>query len=224
MLNLRCLMSVLLVFATRSTAIGQDYSVEIINEPAKPDKVDEELVKQFSGQGYRVKRDSRRTVCEIWLCKKWEVEADFKVTEERRYPFYPGQLIGLLHFTRRGSDFRDQSFSKGWYTLRFDLQPVDGNHVGTSPTRDFLLLVAAAQDEPGKQWSQEDLLEVSAEAAGSSHPGMLCLQDPIKDSKPRVRHHEQQDWWILHLLGKGVSNHEEHEVALDLVVAGHAAE
>ncbi len=207
-----------------STAFSQEYSVEAIDQPAQADDVAPELAKQFAAKGYRVQRDSSRTVCELWLTKELEVTANFEPTNERLYPFQPGQLIGLVHFARRSSDFRDQSLSSGWYTLRFDLQPVDGNHVGTSPTRDFLLMVAAEHDEADKDWSQEELQELSAEAAGSAHPAMICLQAPVKDPKPLVRHNEEADWWVLHVVAKGVANGKPVDVPLDLVVAGHANE
>jgi hypothetical protein len=224
MIDLRSCLALLSLLLTFSTASSQEYSVEIIDQPPKADAVAPELAKQFAAKGYRVKRDSTRTVCEIWLRQELEVTPDFEPTNERLYPFYPGQLIGLLHFSRRGSDFRDQSVSSGWYTLRFDLQPVDGNHIGTSPTRDFLLMVSAEHDEAGKDWGAEELQELSSEAAGSSHPAMVCLQVPVKDAAPLVRHNAEADWWILHVIGKGVTNGKAKDIPIDLVVAGHAAE
>jgi hypothetical protein len=146
------------------------------------------------------------------------------VTDERLYPFSPGQLIGLLHFGRRGSDFRDQTVSSGWYTLRFGLQPIDGNHEGTSPTRDFLMMIAADQDDPNKDWEIEELLEVSAEAAGGSHPGMLCLLRATEGDQLTLRHDDRTDWWILHAVGTGASGDKTKAVPFDLVVVGHADE
>ena len=178
----------------------------MIEQPPAADDVAAELAKQFSDVGYRVKRDSTRTICEIWLCKELELAADFEPSNQRLYPFEPGQLIGLVHYSRKTTDFRGQSISRGWYTLRYGLQPVDGNHVGTSPTRDFLLLVAAENDEAKKAWDLEELEELSAEAAGSAHPAMICLQKPSTDAKPLVRHNEETDWWILHVTGQGVGN------------------
>ena len=152
------------------------------------------------------------------------MDAEFKATPDRLYPFTPGQLIGLVHFGRRGSEFRDQTISSGWYTLRFGLQPTDGNHEGTSPTRDFLLLVEAETDDLPENWDADDLNEASAEAAGSSHPAMLCLRSPAGGSELAIRHDEANDWWVLHLLGNGVANQKSQGVPIDLVVVGHAAE
>jgi hypothetical protein len=214
-------LSLLLVF---SVARAQDHSVEVIDAAPEADEVSDELAKLLSDKGIRVKRGSTRTACEIWLCKEWKIDADFEANEERLYPFEPGQLIGLLHFSRRGSDFRDQQVSSGWYTLRFGLQPIDGNHEGTSPTRDFLLLVDAEQDDPEEFWGTDELNEASSEAAGTSHPAMLCLRRATEGGKLTIRHDERTDWWTLHAVGKGVSGDKARDVPVDLVVVGHAEE
>lgn len=224
MLKISSVLATSLLLVTLSTVNGQDYSVEVIDVGPDAEEVSKEVAQRFSEQGLRVKRGASRTVCEIWLCKQWPLEPGFEATEERLYPFTPGQLIGLLHFQRRGSEFRDQTVSSGWYTLRFGLQPVDGNHEGTSPTRDFLLLVDAEQDEFPETWKVEDLLETSAEAAGSNHPAMICLQRASKGSEHAIRHDESNDWWILHVVGKGIAKDKTQDVPVDLVVVGHAAE
>ncbi len=216
--------ALLLISLATTIAVGQDYSVELIEQPPQAEDLTPELAKQFAANGYRVKRDSSRTVCEIWLRKDLEVTANFVPANGRLYPFQPGQLIGLAHYARKSSDFREQTIASGWYTLRFELQPIDGNHVGTSPTRDFLLLVAAEHDEADKDWDLEELQSLSSEAAGSSHPAMICLQEPVQDAKPLVRHNAETDWWLLHIVAKGQADGKTVALPIDLVVEGHAAE
>jgi hypothetical protein len=215
----------LLLSAFAATARAQEeYSVEKIASAEEAEGVSDEIAKLIAGDGVRIKRGSSRTVCELWLCKELTTEADFEKSPVRLYPFQPGQLMGLLHFPRRGSEFRDQDVSSGWYTLRFGLQPIDGNHVGTSPTRDFLMLVAAENDDLPENWDADALAEASAEAAGSSHPAMLCLQHPGDAAEPSLRHDEANDWWVLHLLANTVADQKSKLVPLDIVVVGHAAE
>ncbi len=214
----------LLIFLTTTIANSQEYSVELIEQPPQAEDLAPELTQQFAPKGYRVKRDTSRTICEIWLCKDLQVTANFEPANGRLYPFQPGQLIGIVHYSRKSTEFRNQTLASGWYTLRFELQPIDGNHVGTSPTRDFLLLVAAEHDEADKDWDLEELQSLSSEAAGSSHPAMICLQEPVQDAKPLVRHNADADWWILHLMLTAKSGGESIDLPLDLVVDGHAAE
>jgi len=213
-----------LLMLTVEAANGQDYSVEPIDSAPEAEGVSEEIAELISDQGYRVKKGSSRTICEIWFCKDLKIDPDFESSEERLYPFTPGQLMGVVSFRRRGKEFRDQTISKGWYTLRFGLQPVDGNHEGTSPTRDFLLLVDPSEDELPEPWDAEDLHKASANAAGSSHPAMLCLQRPSEGSEVAINHDESNDWWVLHVVAGGVANDKAQEVPMDLVVVGHATE
>ena len=83
------------------------------------------------------------------------------------YPFSQGQMLGVIRYSRSGSDFRDQDIEAGVYTLRYAHQPVDGAHVGTSPTRDFLMLLNAEHDKVLKPASRDEMNEQSAEVAQS---------------------------------------------------------
>lgn len=216
---------VLLILLATPAARGQEYSVETIDEGPEQGELSADVAALLLDQGIRVKRGTR-TIAEIWLRKELPMDPTFEKSMQRLYPFKSGDLIGVLHFGRRGSDFRDQQISSGWYTLRFALQPVDGNHVGTSPTRDFLVLVDAGEDAAEKAWSDDELNQASAGAAGSSHPAMICLQAPQDSGEAlSIRHDESKDWWIVRAQGTGVdADGKTQQVPLEFVIAGHALE
>lgn len=219
------IMASLLTGIALSSVHGQELSVEVIEGAPSADAISADLGALISDKGLRIKRGTRN-VAEIWYCQQWPVDESFVGSAERLYPFTPGQLIGVLHLSRRGSEFRNQPVSSGWYTLRFGLQPVDGNHEGTSPTRDFLLIVEASKDAADKEWSTDDLNRASAEAIGSTHPAMLCLQ-PADDPAevPSVRLDDFTQWWILRGKGTAVgAGGSSKDLVVDLVVEGHAAE
>ena len=218
-----------LLFTNATRATAQEHRVEAVDKPAPADNVPKEIHSQLAKTGLRVLRGTSRTVCELWFCQKLPTTAKFKPTPDRLYPFEPGQLIGVLRFPRRGNDFREQQISRGVYTLRYGLQPIDGNHVGTSPTRDFLLLVKAEDDAPQKQWTADELNEASAAAAGSSHPAMLCLQPATSErSQPTMKHDEERDWWILQFRAQaapsGSAEAATEPLPIDLIIVGHADE
>ncbi|MCA9185379.1 MAG: hypothetical protein R3E01_00655 [Pirellulaceae bacterium] len=205
---------------------AEEHRVEVLAEAVAADEVSADIAGKCAESGIKVVRGSNRTVCEIWPCKEWPLLADFQPTPTRLYPFAPGQLIGVIHLPRRGNDFRDQQIASGWYTLRFALQPVDGNHVGTSPTQDFLVMIRAAEDTDPANMDAESLIAKSAEAAGSSHPAMLCLQPPGEGAanEPTLDHNEEKDWWQLRFGGKGKTSDKQSDVIIKVVVAGHAPE
>jgi hypothetical protein len=206
------------VFVAAFTVSGTaaDYRVEKGPEPI-PEGLAEDISGQIAPSSLTVVRGTSRKICHIWLCKEWSLKS-FSAKGDVNYPFEPGQLMGVVQFERKHSDFRDQDVSGGLYTLRYGQQPVDGAHVGTSPTRDFVLLVPAKGDKSRKPMAYEEMVKASAEVAGSSHPALFSLQR-IKGDGP-IRHVEEKDWWIARLKGTGRVGDEKKPIVLDLVVYG----
>ena len=209
-----------------SVALAADYRLEPVTEAAPGEELAEAISEVMAPAGVRVKRGNR-TVCEFWPCETWNIEADFQASAEVLYPFRPGQLIGALRFRRRGSDFRDQRIDRGVYTLRYGQQPVDGNHEGTSPTRDFLMMVPAAEDDSIEDMAPKRLEELSAEAAGSEHPALMALQRPqtaADAALPALRHDEDRDWWILQISAPVKGDASRAQLPIEVVVVGVAEE
>jgi hypothetical protein len=213
-------LSVLLVCLFTVPAWSADFRVEPLAEAPPIVELNKEIAGKLKSEGVRVIRGTKTTFCDIWLCKKWDAPADFKATPEVLYPFKVGQLIGVVRFGRKGADFRDQDIGKGVYTIRYAQQPVDGSHVGTSPTRDFLLLIRAEDEDTAAPTNRDDLVTRSSDAAESSHPCMLSLQRLAAKKFPSMRHTDETDWWILALqgtVGKKV-------LPIEFVISGVAAE
>jgi hypothetical protein len=211
-------------FPTRLSAA--DYRIESIQERPSAEGLSAEIVGQLERKGIRLIRGEKRSYAELWLCGEISVQPGFQPTGEVLYPFRPGQLIGVIRFASKGDDFREQQISTGWYTLRYGQQPVDGNHVGTSPTRDFLCLVRAADETSAELLEEKDLIERSAAAAESAHPLLLCLQRPEAEDggRPSLHHDEQRDWWILRVLVPASDGARQFDLPTDLVVVGAAQE
>jgi hypothetical protein len=219
------LLSVICFFSISTLGWCVDHTVEPLKEPAPTGELAKDVADQLSAEGVRVSRGSA-TYCDIWLCKTWAGVKGFKVTPEVAYPFPPGQLIGVIKVNRKGSDFRDQDINPGLYTLRYAQQPVDGAHVGTSLTRDFLLLTEAGKDKSSAVVDPKVLAKQSAEAAGSSHPLLLSMQKPSAESTefPAIRHNEEHDWWIVSARGQAQGDKGAMPAVMDVVIAGKAAE
>ncbi len=214
------------MIASASIAWGEEeYRIEAIAEAAPADALAEEIAAALDSGGVKVFKGASRTVAEFWFCKTWPVMEGFKATDAVAYPFAQGQLIGVVRFKNKASDFRDQEIAKGVYTLRYAQQPVDGNHVGTSATRDFLLLVAADADKSSKAADLPALVEKSAAAAESKHPAMFALKTPKGDgAKPALAHDETADLWIATVAGKVESGGKATALPIGIVVVGHAEE
>lgn len=224
-MKIKCHLVALMIGLLAASVEADEYSIAVLGEAPPADELSAEIVSALATKGVKVTKGTSRTVCDIWLCKSWEVKADFKATPAVMYPFSPGQLIGVLRFKRRGNDFRDQEIPSGVYTLRYAQQPIDGNHIGTFATRDFLVMVDAASDKSAGPFDVRDLMTASAEAAESNHPGMLCLQKSDDNVKsPALKHNEDHDWWIAQLTGKATVAGKSNDLPIAVVVVGYAAE
>src|SRR5262249_27119070 len=128
------------------------------------------------------------SVCEIWFVSK--APAGPKTTEEAvSLPTIPqGALLGVLRFPGKGSDRRGQTIKPGGYTLRYSLQPVNGDHQGVAPQRDFLVMVPLTDDTstapvPGF----DDLMKKSRKASGTPHPAILSMAAASGGSSPELK-------------------------------------
>jgi hypothetical protein len=135
------------------------------------------LTKALSQSGYKITL-ADGSFCEVWF--RATVPAGKTDASGAVYTTLPeGALIGVIRFAKTTNDFRGQSVAAGSYTLRYAVHPTDGNHMGISPIRDFLLLVPIAADSnPDALIKFEELVKLSAKAAGTNHPAALSMAMP----------------------------------------------
>src|SRR5882762_5012164 len=70
--------------------------------------------------------------------------------------------------TSNGSDRRGQTIKAGVYTLRYGIMPVNGDHQGAAPQRDFVLMTPAADDKDLNATPNfEALVAMSRKASGT---------------------------------------------------------
>jgi hypothetical protein len=207
--------------AACAPVFADDYKLE--QASAAPDGLPAAIAAQVAPTGQRVV-GPQRPLCTIWLAKETAAKEAFEPSLAIKYPFAPGQFMGVLQVPRRAglTDFRGNEIEEGLYTLRYGQQPMDGNHIGTSPTADFLLALPVAVDEdPATIGSVEDLFKKSAEASGTTHPAIFTLL-PVGDAKiteSGLTHDEEQSFWILQMVASGAKDAKH---PLRLVVVGQS--
>jgi hypothetical protein len=137
--------------------------------------------------GSRLVRPDGSVLCEIWLRKSLPV-GRVAAAKGASYPeMSESALLGVILFPNGGKDFRGQAIKPGLYTMRYELLPEDGNHLGVAPTRDFVLLLETSADtDPGAQYDFAQLVKLSAQAAGTNHPAAFLLLGPEAGDTPRT--------------------------------------
>jgi hypothetical protein len=99
-----------------------------------------------------------------------------------------GTLVGAVKIEKAFRDIRGRVIKAGTYTLRYGIQPSNGDHLGVSPFREFLLLSPAAQDTDPAPRSHDALTDLSKQTIGGSHPAVWSL-DPRIATEPVLTVH-----------------------------------
>lgn len=184
----------LLVLCSLFTGIcvAQGGKVEVVGPPDST--VPEAVRNALDTKGYRVKLDDGTTACEIWLRKSVPGAAKKNSSDALYWQLAESTLVGLISFPQATTDYRGEAVKAGAYTLRYELMPNDGNHLGVAPNRDFLLLVPAASDaDPGATFKFEELVSLSRKATGTRHPGPLSLVQ-AGGGAPAVSKDDEEHW------------------------------
>jgi len=210
--------------ASAFLAAGQDAKVEKVDAPVAVGQVAPEIGALLNPTGFKISKGGQ-VLCEIWLAKEWPIASEATTSPEILYPLTPGQLIGVAKYTKKANDFRDQDIPAGAYIIRYAQQPVDGAHVGTSPTRDFMALLPAAKDRDPKALDYKTLTATSKETTGTAHPAILSLQKAAASGDAlSIRQDAEKSWTIVRFVGKAKQGSAVKDLALELVVVGKAAE
>lgn len=185
--------------------------------PCTDPVVADAVKKVLAPQGYRVTLDDG-SIVDLWPAA--QIPTSAKTREDATYSLPPSSFFGVIHFAKNARDARGNAISAGTYNLRYELQPNDGNHLGTSPTPDFLLLVPAAADtDPAQIYSFERVIQLSEQVTGKKHPGVFNLVPADAKQFPSVVT-DANDHTVLFFKIKTRSG----ELPLGLVVKGTTEE
>ncbi len=149
----------------------------------------DQLKHAVEDKGYRVTRDDGWTA-EFWFAKQLKT-----ATKEVPGALYPelanAEFVGVVSLPKGMTDYRGQAIPPGTYTLRYQLLPQDGNHMGVAPNPDFLLAIPVASDpNPEQLYLYKKLVGLSAESTGTGHPAVIAM-DSAGDAGSLIK--DEQD-------------------------------
>src|SRR5712691_10472770 len=190
----------LFVLIMAAGAASSQYKVEPAGPP--PSGLAASTAALLQKDGSKVVAGNGTAFCEIWF--RTSVPSGPKATEEGiSLPTIPqGALLGALRFPAKGSDRRGQNIKPGVYTLRYALQPVNGDHQGVAPQRDFLVMIPAADDtKPDAIPNIDDLMKMSRKASGTPHPAVLSMSSSSNATFPELKKEGESDWALHAKIG-----------------------
>jgi hypothetical protein len=136
----------------------------------------------------------------------------------------PATFIGAISLPQSWSDFRKQEIPKGVYTLRMGIQPMDGDHQGTAPYNEFVLLSPAEKDTKPDPMAVKALQELSASSHGSTHPAVLLLfPNPKPEETPKLAN-KGSGIFVVNLKRPVSVDDQKTTLGFALVLVGHTTE
>jgi hypothetical protein len=185
----------LLVLFSAVLSLAQAGKVEIIAGPSEA-SIPQAVRDVLDTKGYRVSLDDGSVACEIWLRRAVPSQAKKDVAGALYPQLAESTMLGIISFPHPATDYRGQPVKSGIYTLRYELIPGDGNHLGVAPNRDFVLLIPAASDsDPNVTFKFDELVNLSRKTTGTRHPAPLNLPQPAGAAGTVSK--DDEDHWIL---------------------------
>lgn len=217
-LLLACAVAVLVQGATLADG---NYTLNVEEKPA-PEAIDAEVREQLEPKSYTIS-DADGPFFEFWFAKHLELKKKPTSSDEALKAIPEVSLVGaLVVHEAEHEDFREDVIDPGTYVMRLGLQPQDGNHMGTSPTDTFAILVPADRDAEVREYpTHDDMVDISLEHTAAAHPPILSLQ-PIEEAEgdfPRLGV-TGDDWQVLILKRPAKAGEETVDVQMQMVFKG----
>jgi hypothetical protein len=192
------------------TVWGQQYKADKAGPP--PPEVAFGIAQSLQKSGFQISTKGA-AYCEIWLRASLPSGAGSNEPNVTLPNMPVGALLGVIRFDGNGSDRRGQAIKPGVYTLRYGIMPMNGNHQGAAPQRDFLLMTRASEDRDVNATPNFDtLVAMSRKASLTPHPAVLSFWKAAADS-PGFSQQGDSDWVLQSKVG---------ETPIAIIVAGAA--
>jgi hypothetical protein len=126
--------------------------------------------------------DADKPLFEFWLRK--EIPLQSKPDPAKALDaIKQSTLIGAVSVSAAQHDYREDQVAPGVYTMRFTLQPQDGNHLGSAEFLYFVALTPAKLDAKLDGITDyKQLVKASSKETTTDHPVILSLRPPSAEA------------------------------------------
>ena len=161
--------------ASPPAASAQALVAALHDEPA-PEALAPAIRDALVTGGVRVRRDA--LAIDFWWVRALAVKAGGEVNW---LGVAEGSLVGAVRLSDEYRDIRGRAVKAGVYTLRYAIQPANGDHLGVSSYQDFLLMSPAAGDTDPAPMGHLRTVDMSRRTVGASHPAPWALDPPVTE-------------------------------------------
>ncbi len=196
----RTLVGVVAALVLAAPARAADpYAIKVQDNAEPPKELNAAVRKLLEEKAVQFSDDKGNLLAEIWFRKELPAKAtEAQVKNGLTYQeLAQTTLLGAVRVKDALNDYRKQKIKPGAYTMRLAIQPMDGDHMGTAPFSEFLLLLPADADAGKDTLEPETLHDFSKKASGTGHPAVFLLF-PVAPKElgkaPRLEKKEGNHW------------------------------
>jgi hypothetical protein len=171
--HIRSVLGVLLILVQQTFAA--DLTVKTVDKET-PKELDGSFREVLLSKAVQV-TDGEKPVYEFWFCRELPLSAKPESLKDHLDQLKPAMFLGAVMVHNEKRDYRDDELRSGLYTMRFSLQPQDGNHLGTAEFPYFAVLIPAKADTKidGIK-TYKEMTRASAKGTSSEHPRVMSLR------------------------------------------------
>jgi hypothetical protein len=168
--------------------------------------------------------DGDKPAYEFWFAAELPLQSKPASAGKALDAIKQATLLGAVAVSKPQRDYRDDEIAAGVYTMRFALQPQDGNHLGTAEFSYFAVLIPAKLDPaPDAIADYKKMVKTSSKQTASDHPVILSLRpaanqngDVPKLNEPAPEHKSVR----VKVPGKVMGTGESETLVMEVVYQG----
>lgn len=123
--------------------------------------------------------DGDKPAFEFWFCKEVTLDSKPESDAKAMDSLKQAQFLGAVTVAAGQKDYRDDDLPAGVYTMRYCLQPTDGNHQGTADFGYFVLLTSTKNDPKLDALANyKAVVKASGKDSPNEHPHVISLRPP----------------------------------------------
>jgi hypothetical protein len=194
-----------------------------VEEKAPPQELPAEIRSALQGKAIRL-MDGDKPAFEFWLRSELPLVSPPAGPSKSLDSLKQAALLGAVRLGSDARDYRDDEMGAGVYTMRFGLQPSDGNHLGTAEFSYFAVLIPVKYDTKLDGIADyKAMVKASSKDTSTEHPLILSLR-PVNEAggglpslkEPAPSHKS------VRVSVPGKAGEAKAEVIFDLVFEGKA--
>lgn len=199
-----------------------DFTLKAAEKPA-PKEIGESIRAVLQPKAIQLMQAGKPAL-EIWWRQEVPLKAKPASANEALMAITETALVGVVVVNDASlRDYKDNEVPKGTYTMRFELQPKDGDHLGTAEFDSFVVLTDVQNDKELNGLNTfKALTKASGKSTSSGHPLVVSLRPaPAEGTVPDLTEPAAEHKAIRIKLPAKAPSGDKTDLVSDFVFQGH---